>query len=163
MNWYSTIFLPWIKQSTHSKVFEVQGEEESFCLFKSCCGEHLHESASCTSFESSSLCLLPPFLLRSITEVAEQTHGTIVASLGIKERAWFAVTTVMSSGANARKLCWSRCWLIGSWNCWNCRRRIRRSVAWLHIVRLYIWPLEIHILRMARMGHICDIWSGKLS
>ena len=23
MNWYSTIFLPWIKQSTHSKVFEV--------------------------------------------------------------------------------------------------------------------------------------------
>ena len=127
----------------------------------------LHRNCSSSSFQSSSLCFLPPFLFRTITQVAEQTHGSVVASLCIQERAWLAVTAIVPSGTDAGKLCRSWCWLVGSWNIWNGGSRrprsrrpwrwgLRGSIAWLpvrlHIMWLHIlsiaWPLEVHILRI---------------
>lgn len=60
---------------------------------------------SSSAFESSPFGLLSPFLFTSIAQVAEQAHCTVVASLGIQERAWLAITAVVSPRAYARKLC----------------------------------------------------------
>ena len=58
-----------------------------------------HFQGSCPALQGGSLGFLASLLLTSVTEVAEEAHGAVVAAFGVEEGAWLAVTIVVTSRA----------------------------------------------------------------